>query len=58
MENQPNVNASKASPRETFEKALERVRSQIAIHNDIMRASLETAARLQQGRGTYVLFSF
>ena len=51
MESQPDKTASKAPPKVTFERALERVRSQIEIRNDIMRASLETALRLQEGRG-------
>ena len=49
MESQPHKTASKAPPKETFEKALERVRSQIEIRNDIMRASLETITDGQDG---------
>ena len=58
MERQPHKPAVKAPPRETFERALERVRSQIEIRNDIMRASLETALRLQEGRGSFMLYGF
>ncbi|MFL2881667.1 MAG: hypothetical protein ACJ0CN_00655 [Candidatus Poseidoniaceae archaeon] len=58
MERQPNKPAVKAPPKETFVRALERVRSQIDIRNDIMRASLETALRLQEGRGTFMLYGF
>ena len=47
MESQPKKAPAKAPPEVTFERALERVRSQIEIRNDIMRASLETALRLQ-----------
>ena len=52
------VTDSKTPPKETFERALERVRSQIEMRNDIMRASLETALRLQEGRGSFVLYGF
>ena len=55
MEKQVNNTSKKMPPKETFEKALERVRSQIEMRNDIMRASLETALRLQEGRGSFVL---
>ncbi len=58
MEKLPHKPAVKAPPKETFERALERVRSQIEIRNDIMRASLETALRLQEGRGTFMLYGF
>lgn len=58
MEKQSHKPAVKAPPKETFERALERVRSQIEIRNDIMRASLETALRLQEGRGTFMLYGF
>ena len=58
MEKQPNKPAVKAPPKETFARALNRVRSQIDIRNDIMRASLETAQRLQEGRGTFMLYAF
>ena len=58
MEKQVNNRSNKTPPRETFERALERVRSQIEIRNDIMRASLETALRLQEGRGTFMLYGF
>ena len=58
MESQPDKTASKAPPKVTFERALERVRSQIEIRNDIMRASLETALRLQEGRGSFMLYGF
>ncbi len=58
MERQPNKPAVKAPPKETFARALNRVRSQIDIHNDIMRASLETALRLQEGRGSFMLYGF
>ena len=58
MERQPNKPSVKAPPKETFERALERVRSQIDIRNDILRASLETALRLQEGRGTFMLYGF
>ena len=57
MESQPDK-ISKAPPKVTFERALERVRSQIEIRNDIMRASLETALRLQEGRGSFMLYGF
>ena len=58
MEKQVDNRSNKTPPRETFERALERVRSQIEIRNDIMRASLETALRLQEGRGSFVLYGF
>ena len=58
MEIQPIESANKAPPKVTFERALERVRSQIEIRNDIMRASLETAMRLQEGRGSFILYGF
>ena len=58
MERQPYKPAVKAPPKETFARALNRVRSQIDIRNDIMRASLETAQRLQEGRGTFMLYAF
>lgn len=58
MESQSDKTASKAPPKVTFERALERVRSQIEIRNDIMRASLETALRLQEGRGSFMLYGF
>ena len=58
MERQPIKSANKAPPKVTFERALERVRSQIEIRNDIMRASLETAMRLQEGRGSFMLYGF
>ena len=58
MEKQVNNRSKKTPPRETFERALERVRSQIEMRNDIMRASLETALRLQEGRGSFVLYGF
>ena len=58
MESQPKKAPAKAPPEVTFERALERVRSQIEIRNDIMRASLETALRLQEGRGTIMLYGF
>ena len=58
MERQPHKPAVKAPTRETFARALNRVRSQIDIRNDIMRASLETAQRLQEGRGTFMLYAF
>ena len=58
MESQPKKAPAKAPPEVTFERALERVRSQIEIRNDIMRASLETALRLQEGRGPFMLYGF
>ncbi|MBL6896862.1 MAG: hypothetical protein ISR23_07270 [Candidatus Poseidoniaceae archaeon] len=58
MERQPPKPAVKAPPKETFARALNRVRSQTDIRNDIMRASLETAQRLQEGRGTFMLYGF
>ena len=58
MESQPKKAPAKAPPEVTFERALERVRSQIEIRNDIIRASLETALRLQEGRGTFMLYGF
>ena len=58
MESRSKKAPAKAPPQVTFERALERVRSQIAIRNDIMRASLKTAQRLQEGRGTFMLYSF
>lgn len=58
MERQPHKPAVKAPPKETFARALNRVRSQTDIRNDIMRASLETAQRLQEGRGTFMLYGF
>ena len=58
MESQSKKTPAKAPPEVTFERALERVRSQIAIRNDIMRASFETAQRLQEGRGNFMLYSF
>ena len=58
MESQPKKAPAKAPPEVTFERALERVRSQIEIRNDIMRASQETALRLQKGRGSFMLYGF
>ncbi len=58
MEKQPNKARGKAPPKETFERAVARVNSQIEIRNDIMRASLETALRLQEGRGSFMLYGF
>ena len=58
MARQPNRAKEATTPRESFEKAVARVKSQIEIHNDIMRASMETALRLQEGRGNFVLYAF
>ena len=58
MEREKHEHGNKAAPRVSFEKALERVRSQIEIRNDIMRASLETALRLQEKNGSFMLYMF
>ena len=51
MEKQPSPEKISPSPRETFERALALVRNQTVMREDIMRVSLETAARLQKNRG-------
>jgi len=56
MEKQNPPEKNSPSPRETFERALALVRNQTIMREDIMRFSLETAARLQKNRGPIMLY--
>jgi len=56
MENRTSPQKNSPTPRETFERALELVRNQTMMREDIMRFSLESAIRLQENRGPIMLY--
>lgn len=56
MENYTPPQKVSPSPRETFARALKLVRNQTIMREDIMRFSLESAIRLQEGRGPIMLY--